>query len=720
MKNKGNILKAVYLQITLFVWLVLCSLSLAAQTNETSAKMPTIPTIRQLSHDYIMNSEQALIQYHSIAEDRLITQSIQLQVFENRKWIESNTALSDNEKFKWLRGFTNLLFDLLTGVKTNKINAAAVVNTIRAFTSAMQISTRGLNISSIITAENSTVGGILLATGSFTDNIGYAAARDQLTLKNCQIFPDQILQILDKQGAEISSNRYADSLLIAAAFNNPEMVYNYAAAPSALGKKIQSVNHPLVRWIGRLAYMKTGRYYFAFLDELYTGKISIDTITPLITEEQGENYFKLLVDTRIKQVQRKKEGETPLSEAALLTKLKSLVMELYVNNINGLHQTQSSAIRFKKLANLTPQELYYITVLGGNELYTSSFVSGVYPLIINKIAGKNTNYLLALVHQDYFKKFIALTANYNLLQNFLSLMPAMESNDLMCRFVRDLDIAPTLEDAVDVADAFSSISDTSLQHLLLSEIRKNKKNKLYQTLDALCTAALQEKNTSPTLQALQNSSGQLNFNTLRDNQKNVVIKQYFYGDADGIQIFNAFISSFNKPSWKTIQKKYWAEIISTNGRVSIYANKPLDENNELDLKAQDSLTAHLTAEHITPSIIIHRGHSYYANHTIANIDSSAKLVLLGSCGGYQKLAAVLSRAPNTQIIASKQIGKGVINAALLNKIAEVLERGQNLHWQNIWKQLNEQLKGDAKTSFQDYIPPYKNMGLILLKTYSLR
>jgi hypothetical protein len=92
-------------------------------------------------------------------------------------------------------------------------------------------------------------------------------------------------------------------------------------------------------------------------------------------------------------------------------------------------------------------------------------------------------------------------------------------------------------------------------------------------------------------------------------------------------------------------------------------------------------------------------------------------VLLGSCGGYQKLASVLSHAPNAQIIASKQIGKGVINAALLSQIAETLEQGQDIHWKDIWKQMNARLKGDAKSSFQDYIPPYKNIGLMLLKTY---
>ncbi len=720
MKNKGNIFKAFYLQITLLLCAVLCSVSLGAQSTELTVKMPPIPTIRQLSHDYILNSEQDLIKHPSIAKDTIVTQCIHLQVFENRNWIETNNALPDNEKFKWLRGVNNLLIELHTGLKLNQLTVAAVVSAMRAFTSAMQLSARGLNISPLITNENSTVGSILLATGSFTDNIGYAAARDQLILKNCQNFPDQILNILDKQGSEISNNRYADSLLIAAAFNNPEMVYNYAAAPSALGKKIQSINHPLVRWIGRLAYMKTGRYYFPFLDELYTGKINIDNITPLIPEDQAENYFKLLVDARIKQVQRKKEGKTLVAETALLTKLKSQVMDLYVNNINGLHQTQSSIVRFKKIANLTPQELYYIAVLGADELYTSSFVSGIYPLIIRKLGTKNTSELLALVYQDYFKKFIALAANYNTLQNFLSHMPIEASNDLIRRFVRDLDIAPTLEDAVDVADAFSSISDTSLQDLILSEIRKNKNNRLYQTLDALCTAAIHQKNTNPTIQALQNTFGLLDFNTLRNNQKNVIVRQYFYGDKDGIQIFNAFINSFNKPGWKTIQKKYWTEINSTNGKVSIYANMPLDEKNELDLKAQDSLTGYLTAQKITPSIVIHRGHSYYANHTIASIDSSAKLVLLGSCGGYQKLTSVLKRAPNTQIIASKQIGKGVINAALLSQIAEALEKGQDLIWSGIWKQMNDRLKGEAKTSFQDYIPPYKNIGLMLLKTYSVK
>jgi hypothetical protein len=77
----------------------------------------------------------------------------------------------------------------------------------------------------------------------------------------------------------------------------------------------------------------------------------------------------------------------------------------------------------------------------------------------------------------------------------------------------------------------------------------------------------------------------------------------------------------------------------------------------------------------------------------------------------------MNHAPETQVIASKQIGRGVINAALLTALSEVLEKGQDIVWRDIWDQMNAQLKGIAKTSFQDYVPPYKNIGLMLLKTY---
>jgi hypothetical protein len=719
MKNKGNISKVALLRLSIWLLATIFSANLTAQTANGQNEMPpTIPAIRQLSHDNIVRSENDLTSLLSTALDSTSKNQIHTMIGEARKWIETNAVKTDNEKFKWLRGVNNFLFELNAQLKLNKIKATEVVSSIRAFNTAMRLSARGLNMIAVIENENINVGNCILATGSFADNIGYAAARDLLVLKACQNNPNQILQILDKQGTEISTNRYADSLLISAAFNNAELVYNYAAAPSALGKKIQSIHHPLVSWIGRLAFMKTGRYYFPFLDELYTGLLSIDTITPLITEDQAQNYFKLLVRTRIAQVQKLKAGKKLVADLALLTKLKNCVMELYVNDINGLHQTEAANIRFKKLENLSPQELYYVAVLGADELYTSSFVSGVYPLIIQKLGSTRTSVLLETVQQDYFRKFIGIAANYNTLQDFLAHMPSDARTYYMRSFANGLDQAPTLEDAVDVAGAFSSITDTSIRNLLLTEIRKNNTSRLYKILDTLCTATVEENISKAPIHSALDAANMLSFHALQNSLHKIIIRQYFYGDKDGAQIFNAFINGFNKAGWRTSKQKYWTEVSSVNGKVIIYANTPLDEKKELDLKAQDSLTSYLAAQQITPSIFVHRGHSYYANHTISGIDSSAKLVLLGSCGGYQKLAAVLSRAPHTQVIASKQIGKGVINAALLSQIAQTLEKGQDVVWLTIWKQMNEQLKNAAKSSFQDYIPPNKNIGLLLLKAFN--
>jgi len=44
--------------------------------------------------------------------------------------------------------------------------------------------------------------------------------------------------------------------------------------------------------------------------------------------------------------------------------------------------------------------------------------------------------------------------------------------------------------------------------------------------------------------------------------------------------------------------------------------------------------------------------------------------LLGSCGGYHSLSKVLNISPQAQIIASKQIGTGVINMAMIDLIME--------------------------------------------------
>ena len=65
--------------------------------------------------------------------------------------------------------------------------------------------------------------------------------------------------------------------------------------------------------------------------------------------------------------------DTPLSLQAMQSKLADKAKEVYVNEINGLHESPDN-IRFKKFKHLSPEELYYLAVMTEDEIYTSSYV----------------------------------------------------------------------------------------------------------------------------------------------------------------------------------------------------------------------------------------------------------------------------------------------------------------------------------------------------------
>jgi len=44
--------------------------------------------------------------------------------------------------------------------------------------------------------------------------------------------------------------------------------------------------------------------------------------------------------------------------------------------------------------------------------------------------------------------------------------------------------------------------------------------------------------------------------------------------------------------------------------------------------------------------------------------------------------------------------------------------GKNIDWINMWKELGTRFQKDvSKEKFDDYIPPYKNLGAIFIKAY---
>jgi hypothetical protein len=199
---------------------------------------------------------------------------------------------------------------------------------------------------------------------------------------------------------------------------------------------------------------------------------------------------------------------------------------------------------------------------------------------------------------------------------------------------------------------------------------------------------------------------------------------FFYGDDDGKTNFSGFMNSFNTKEWKISQQREWVEIKSLKGRkkVWIYANLPLDSDKNLDDTAQAHLTRYLEKKDIVPSIVIHRGHSYWLPGTINRMAGSAKIIVLGSCGGYKNLSKILTICPEAHIISTKEIGKGDINRPIINYLNQALVSGNTIVWKDMWAALNKVFYADpnkeVRESWDDYVPPYRNLGAIFIKAYN--
>lgn len=514
----------------------------------------------------------------------------------------------------------------------------------------------------------------------------------------------------------------ADQLITNAAKKDPDIVYTYAASGTPLSKKIRNSSDPLVKTIGKMASLRSGRMYFPFLDELYRGNLTFETLEPALKEDS--KYYKQLVATQVNYAERLKNNETPIGYKDLEKKLRQKAVEVYINEINGLHNSPD-AVRFRKIQHLSVEELYYLAVMGADEIYTSSYL-GVYKRIFEKLKAENAgDSLLQKVNHDHFKKWIKLAAGYNTLDDFLGRMNKESANNLIKDFVKGLS-EKKLEDAVDVADAYASISDKALQELILTEVQYHQNNtsgsakQIYDMLNIIFLSKDTANNIDITATLGINPVFNMPYNNLKADSGEVIIEQFIYGDEIGPKDFAEFLSTFKNSNWKIISKPEWVEIISTKGnKVRIFANKPLDEKRGLDTKAQAKLNDYLYKNKLYPSIAIHRGHSYHVRSTIDQLPSSAKVVLLGSCGGYNNLNDVLQACPQAHIIATKQTGTAMITQPLINLMADRLREGKDLNWPEMWNSLDAKFKDKvSKDRFEDYVPPHKNLGAIFMTAYN--
>jgi hypothetical protein len=729
--------------------LVCCFLtsSVFAQTSFTKSSTNSAnckpPLTRQLFHDWIDAQQKNIWLSDGKADnqftpskneeiDYLLNQTATYRIDALQCKIDTDTLLNEQTKKRYLRGLEYLLKFYLSNTRSGKVSRLRLPDIINGFEKCFLADKQGQSILPVIqeypyetayslaNADNAT----------FDKNAGFIGGKQAVVLKYCILNPSKIfLTLFQNPGMP-----FTDSLVRLVAKKYPKQLYDYAQSNSKLGQTIRNItDDKFINTIAQMARSKSGMQYFPFLDNILQGKTSITEIDA--AKDDSLQYYRLLVKTQIDYTKRLHEKDTAFEFESLSKRLVEKAKANFVTIINGLHN-ESAEVRFKSIQPLTAEELYYLAVSSDGSIYTSSFVRGVFPLMMKKINNRGDSLLMA-VHFDKYRKLIKMSAGYNTLGDFLATFPKATKPDeeepattLMRAFVKNLEKSDGPEDAVDVADSYASIAETlkTLADGMLVNVKENLQanltanNKkgiaLYNILEKLFLSADSTKHIDLTKELGIPPVYEVPYKTLANDSGRVIMQQFFYGDKDGMGVFNGFVKQFSNANWKIIPKEKWVEVQSVKGKpVTIYANRALPEEGGEDEKAQAALCEYLQKNKLYPTVTIHRGHSYYADATIAQMASSSKIVFLGSCGGYHLLHSVLNVAEDAHITASKQIGATEINRPFIQLLADKARNGNDIQWIPFWKEL-EKMVGNVP-EFVDYIPPYKNLGALFIKAYKI-
>ncbi|MEP7163517.1 MAG: hypothetical protein ABI741_02425 [Ferruginibacter sp.] len=652
-------------------------------------------------------------------------------------WIELNNDIdNNNQKIRYLRYVENLLRTFRIRWKSKEIAPVDLPVLFENFEEILKAQVDGKSMLPYIQTASYQVA--RLNTEVFSDNSGYKESKDLVYVKYCAINPDKILQTI----RPYADRPFADSLVVIAAQANPVQLYSYAQSNTSVeGKLIHRNTNNLVKTVAQLSQTANALFYFPFLDDILKGKKSMDSIRKYVGENDKDydsvGYYRLLVKTEIEYFKRMAPPlrDTPVAmfgANGLREVLKDKAILHFITPINLLHDQSNLSVRMKAIEPLTPTELYYMMVMGENDIYTSSYKHSFNRMMQMMGPKPSGDSLLLNVHFDYFRKFIKMAANFNKLDTFLRSMPADKSELVMKAFVARLDKTGNLEDAVDVADAYSSINDKNLLQTILSYVIENEKKSIeenngrgqviYGLLKNIFLSADSTNKIDLTSTLGIPSIYEVNNKDLRDESGKIVQQVFWYGDEDGKTYFPMFINSFSNKEWKITPKKEWVEINSLKGNVWIYANRPLDNDANLDDSAQVHLNNYLDENNLHASVVVHRGHSYWLPGTIRRMSGDARIVVLGSCGGYKNLNDIIDINPDAHIISTKEIGAGEINRPILNYLNQNFESGAPLVWKTMWSSLTKLFSADpnkaVSESWEDYIPPYKNLGAIFIKAYN--
>ena len=501
---------------------------------------------------------------------------------------------------------------------------------------------------------------------------------------------------------------------------NPIKMKRWVGTNTAMGKLLdESTNENTKLFTAMFYNFGRASKSFYFIDDVKNGRLTAQQAEQFSNDDA--KFEAKLLDLSTKR--------GILGEEAIQDKMLEVSLDK-IRPINDLHENHNNTVRFKSIQGLSTKELYSYMTYSEDEIFTSSY-NGFYDLFLKKLGKKSGYDFLEEMNFNQYREFIKMAAGYSTLASFLNTMPQAEQRELLTKFVSNLEdgsVEESLQAAVNVADTFGSISNKELKDFFTQQMRNELTRvnseynqhgiRIYSLLNGILAQSDSYSDDWMNKLVLDYDIPKINelqYSTLKNDDGKIIEQVFFYDDDDGKASYNSFLPTFQNSKWNIADKKTYVSITSTDKKIEIYANKP-----QYEFEGKDALREYFRSTGKTPSVVIHRGHSFYVDTTINSLTPKAKLVLLGSCGGYNNLASVLDRSPDVHIISSKQIGAMGINDPMIRLLNNNFLDKENINWPKFWSTLGGQLKGNSTNydRFKDYVPPHKNLGAIFIMAYN--
>lgn len=510
-----------------------------------------------------------------------------------------------------------------------------------------------------------------------------------------------------RQFGKMANKSWSYAFIAKMADESPTHLKGYLGSQNKVRMVFDKLQTPAARAIREIfkSYGSETRTYL-LLDDIINNRYNIKDAHSISVD--SKKLFNRLVHLRYYP---KVYASNSIDEELKLHSLR------IIRKVNDLHD-RSDQIRFKPFETMNARALYTLAVYGEEEIFTSTFL-GLFARLLPKINEESNFEFVHNLGLNKLSTWLKICANYNVFNAFVDNMTTWEKKVMFKHLFQGLSKkSGDLKHAVTVVNTYTSLRNSANKELFANALLHAAKDVRLQYWDKKLYELILHITKIKHSTVMENDLQQIGVENLlwKDvhDGKEHIQQHFFYDDADGVTSFATFLHSFNHTKWKIEDFKTYVRIKSTSGKkVTIYANK-----NKYEYEGQSAIEKIFRTTGKFPNVVVHRGHSYYANIAITSITPNAKLVFLGSCGGYNNISKVLLRSPNAHIISSRQVGTYLINNQISLRLCEWIRLGKDLEWSLFWNELKRNISNKkAQTMFEEYVAPNKNLGAFLLKSY---